>query len=152
MYAAFARDQTHGISMLVLAKLLRLIGVDQLHIGTVVGKMEGGRGPVLDCHATLNQQDLPATPDRFAQSWGTHGTVFSVASGGLSPLHLPALVEIFGTDVIIQAGGGVHGHPDGTTAGARALRQSLDAAVAGTPLAEAATTAPELARALERWG
>ena len=41
MHAAFTRNQKHGISMMVLADLARLIGVDQLHIGTVVGKLEG---------------------------------------------------------------------------------------------------------------
>ena len=38
-HAAFTRNPKHGISMLVIAKLSRLIGIDQLHIGTVVGKM-----------------------------------------------------------------------------------------------------------------
>jgi len=155
MYASFARDTTHGISMLVLAKLLRLVGVDQLHIGTVVGKMEGDRRTVVDCHeALLGNEVLPSPPrpDRLGQAWHRHRAVLSVASGGLSPLHVPALVEIFGGDVLIQAGGGVHGHPDGTRAGARALRQALDAALAGRTLAEQAQQAPELARALQRWG
>ena len=34
MHAAFTRNPRHGISMFVLAKLLRIIGVDQLHVGT----------------------------------------------------------------------------------------------------------------------
>ncbi len=36
MHAAFTRNKKQGISMLVLAKLARIIGVDQIHIGTAV--------------------------------------------------------------------------------------------------------------------
>jgi len=48
MHAAFTRKKSHGITMLALAKLMRLIGVDQLHTGTVVGKMEGERQEILN--------------------------------------------------------------------------------------------------------
>lgn len=34
--------------MLVLAKIMRLVGVDQIHIGTVVGKLVGSKDEVLD--------------------------------------------------------------------------------------------------------
>jgi ribulose-bisphosphate carboxylase large chain len=74
-----------------------------------------------------------------------------IASGGLHPGHVPDLVRIFGKDVILQFGGGIHGHPDGTAAGARAVRQALQAALAGVSLEEAAPSAPELQRALEVW-
>ena len=47
-------------------------------------------------------------------------------------------------------GGGIHGHPDGTPAGARAIVQSLKATLAGIPLSEAKDS-PELQRALEKW-
>ena len=40
--------------------------------------------------------------------------VLPVASGGLHPRLVPALLETFGNDVVLQAGGGIHGHPDGT--------------------------------------
>ncbi|MGB9841996.1 MAG: RuBisCO large subunit C-terminal-like domain-containing protein, partial [Candidatus Bathyarchaeales archaeon] len=38
-HAAFTKNPKHGIAMRVLAKILRAVGVDQLHVGTVVGKM-----------------------------------------------------------------------------------------------------------------
>ncbi|MEW6505977.1 MAG: ribulose-bisphosphate carboxylase large subunit, partial [Chloroflexota bacterium] len=38
-HAAFTKNPKHGISMKVIAKVSRIIGVDQLHVGTVVGKM-----------------------------------------------------------------------------------------------------------------
>ncbi len=140
MYAAFARDPTHGLSMLALSKCLRLAGVDQLHIGAIVGKMEGSAEDVLQTHHAI--QD------------GMFGmkSVMSACSGGMSPLEVPALLKIIGNDIIIQAGGGVHGHPDGTVAGARALRQSIDASLEGISLKEYAKTHHELARALAKWG
>ncbi|NIP40412.1 MAG: ribulose-bisphosphate carboxylase large subunit, partial [Candidatus Aenigmarchaeota archaeon] len=44
--------------------------------------------------------------------------VFAVASGGLHPGSIPKLLEKMGTNIIIQAGGGIHGHPGGSEAGA----------------------------------
>ena len=43
MHAALTRNKKHGITMLALAKIMRLIGMDQLHTGTVIGKMEGSK-------------------------------------------------------------------------------------------------------------
>jgi ribulose 1,5-bisphosphate carboxylase large subunit-like protein len=57
-------------------------------------------------------------------------------------------VETLGTDMMFLAGGGIHGHPDGSTAGARAMMAAVRAAVAGMPLNEAAQKNPELLRAL----
>ena len=46
-------------------------------------------------------------------TWGLK-PVLPVASGGLHPRLVPALMETFGNDFVIQAGGGIHGHQDGT--------------------------------------
>jgi ribulose-bisphosphate carboxylase large chain len=140
MHAAFTRSKKHGVSMLVLAKLSRLIGVDQLHIGTAVGKMEGGRGEVLGIRDAIVCDLFDMKP------------TFPVSSGGLHPGKVPALMEILGDDVIIQAGGGVHGHPDGTKAGAVAMRQAVDSVVEGVSLVDYAVKHRELQRALDRWG
>jgi ribulose 1,5-bisphosphate carboxylase large subunit-like protein len=51
-------------------------------------------------------------------------------------------------DMMFLAGGGVHGHPDGSTAGAKAMMQALHAAMAGIPVEQAAKENKELARAL----
>jgi ribulose-bisphosphate carboxylase large chain len=40
-HATYTRQKTHGVSFRVLAKWCRLIGVDHMHAGTVVGKLEG---------------------------------------------------------------------------------------------------------------
>ncbi|MFX1352243.1 MAG: RuBisCO large subunit C-terminal-like domain-containing protein, partial [Promethearchaeota archaeon] len=74
-----------------------------------------------------------------------------VASGGLHPGLIPALVDIFGRDFVVQAGGGVHGHRDGTVAGAKAMRQAVDAIMQDIPLKEYAASHGELKTALEIW-
>jgi ribulose-bisphosphate carboxylase large chain len=78
--------------------------------------------------------------------------VFPVASGGLHPGLIPQLVKIFGNDIILQFGGGIHGLKLGTHAGATAARQALDATLSGTPLREHARKHKELAAALKQWG
>ncbi|MHA1815860.1 MAG: RuBisCO large subunit C-terminal-like domain-containing protein, partial [Candidatus Heimdallarchaeaceae archaeon] len=77
---------------------------------------------------------------------------FPTASGGLYPAKIPNLVKHGGSNVIIQAGGGIHGHPDGTQKGAMAMRQALDATLKGISLEEYAKDHIELAKSLEKWG
>ena len=74
-----------------------------------------------------------------------------VAVGGLHPRLVPALMETFGNDFVIQAGGGIHGHPEGTVAGAKAMRQAVDATLDGKTLEEYAKNHKELAAALKQW-
>jgi ribulose-bisphosphate carboxylase large chain len=57
-----------------------------------------------------------------------------------------------GIDLVIQVVGGVLGHPDGPKAGAKAVRQAIEAALLGVPLDEHAKKHKELGRALEKWG
>ncbi len=139
-HAALTKNPRHGISMPVIAKVVRLIGVDQLHVGTAVGKMSEGRSEVSENIQALKQEIAGIK------------NVFPVASGGLHPGHVPSLVEFFGTDLICQAGGGIHGHPGGTVKGAVAMRQAVDGAIEGIPLSEYAKEHRELAQAIDKWG
>ena len=139
MHAAFTRSREFGISMLVIAKLARLAGVDSLHTGTVVGKMEGG------------QEEVVAINNFLRSEWYGLKTVLPTASGGLSPLLIPDLINILGKDILMTFGGGIHGHPDGSAAGARAIMQATEATLAGKSLEETTLTHPELKRALEKW-
>lgn len=151
MHAALTRNKRHGITMLALAKLYRLIGMDQLHIGTAVGKMEGPQEEVMGIRDEIVSDDVPAAEDRLPQRWWGMKPVFPVASGGLHPGHVPKLMEFMGNDVIIQMGGGIHGHPGGTTKGAMAARQAVDAVRDGKTLEEYGGTHPELAEAVRKW-
>jgi len=64
---------------------------------------------------------------------------------------VPKIMKFMGNDVVIQAGGGIHGHPRGTLAGARAMRQAVDATLQGVSLKEFAKDYEELRLALEKW-
>ncbi len=118
-HAAFTKNPKHGIAMRAIAKVTRIIGVDQLHVGTVVGKMSETQQEVLENIGALKTEMSGLKP------------VMPVASGGLHPRLVPALMEIFGKDFVIQAGGGIHGHTDGTFAGATAMRQAVSATLKG---------------------
>ncbi|NUE03361.1 type III ribulose-bisphosphate carboxylase [Halorubraceae archaeon YAN] len=139
MHAAFDRLPDHGISMRVLAQVSRLCGVDQLHTGTAdLGKL-------------ANEDTVGINEWLYGELYGMND-VLPMASGGLHPGLVPEVINRCGTNIGIQAGGGIHGHPDGTHAGAKAFRQAVDASVAGVSLEEYATDHPELAVAVEKWG
>lgn len=139
MHAVFTRDPQHGITMLVLAKLARLSGVDQLHTGTIVGKMEGEKNEVLKINQFLRSE------------WYGLKRTLPVASGGLYPALVPSLIKLLGRDIIIAFGGGVHGHPDGPYAGARAVVEAVEAIEKKVALKEYAKTHKDLRISLRMW-
>ncbi len=151
-HAAFTRNRLHGMSMLVVSDVARLIGVDQLHIGTVIGKLESPQDEVLALRDNLQRKIIEPGPTTLGQDWGRLKPVFPTCSGGLHPGLVPALIKLVGTDIIIQAGGGIWGHPDGGEAGARALRQAIDVALSGDNLQDYARSHKELQRAIDTWG
>jgi ribulose-bisphosphate carboxylase large chain len=138
-HAAFTKNQKHGIAMRVIAKVARIIGVDQLHVGTIVGKMSETKEEVLENISALKEEMNGLKP------------IMPVASGGLHPRMVPALIKNFGKDFIIQAGGGIHGHTDGTIAGATAMRQAVAATLEGKTLEKYAESHQELRTALKLW-
>jgi ribulose 1,5-bisphosphate carboxylase large subunit-like protein len=60
-------------------------------------------------------------------------------------------MEFFGKDFVIQAGGGIHGHTDGTITGAKAMRQAVDATLKEISLDEYSKKHKELREALRIW-
>ncbi len=140
MHGAITKNPEHGISMPVIAKLVRMAGGDALHTGTYgTGKM----------HADISEE----LKSKEALLGEMHGLkqMMPVASGGLHPGLIPELMEVSGNDVQIQAGGGVSGHPDGVRAGGKALSQAVDASFEGIDLREYAEDHPELKKALDKW-
>jgi ribulose-bisphosphate carboxylase large chain len=151
MHAALTRNREHGISMMVLADIARLIGIDSLHIGTGIGKMESGIQEVHEIEEEIEENNVKETEKRLQQNWYGIKPMLGVASGGLHPGHIPFLVKNLGNNISIQLGGGIHGHPYGTEAGAIAARQAVDAAVKRIPLGKYAQTHWELREALRKW-
>ncbi len=155
MHAALTKNPKHGISMLTIAKCARLIGIDTLHIGTAgVGKMIGNKQHELDIEDEIEHPNIREKDNHhlLKQNWRKIKPVMAVASGGLSSITLDKVMKIMGNDVTMQAGGGCHGHPDGTVAGAAAMRQAVDATMKKIPLRRYAKTHKELERAFEKWG
>ena len=139
MHAAFDRVENHGVAMRVLAQIARLVGVDHIHTGTAnLGK--------------LANEDTVGINDWLSNDLYGLNDVVPVASGGLHPGTVKPLLDRIGTNVMVQAGGGIHGHPDGTEAGARAFRQAVDAYRDDVAPDAYAEDHPELAAALEYWG
>ena len=140
MHGALTRNPHHGIAMRPIAKLVRSAGGDQLHTGSVSGKMGSKAGEVVADNFEITKPLSYLKP------------VFPVSSGGLHPGKVAAEISKLGTDIVLQAGGGIHGHPEGTTAGTRAMLQAAEAAVLGIPAREYSLSHPELAAALAKWG
>jgi len=140
MHGAITKNPDHGISMPVIAKIVRMAGGDALHIGTYgAGKMHADIDEELKSKETL-LRDMHGVPK-----------MMPVASGGLHPGLVPELIKNSGMEVQIQAGGGVSGHPDGVKSGAKALKQAIDAVFEGIDLREYAEEHEELKKALDKW-
>jgi ribulose-bisphosphate carboxylase large chain len=166
-HSTFTRQKTHGVSFRVICKWLRLSGVDHLHAGTVVGKLEGDKESVLGFYDILRERHNAANPMRglfFEQDWVGLHKVMPVASGGIHAGQMHQLLDLFGDDVVLQFGGGTIGHPEGIAQGATANRVALEAMVKARNegrdilgegpriLADAARFCKPLRAALDTWG
>ncbi|MEM4703218.1 MAG: type III ribulose-bisphosphate carboxylase [Candidatus Pacearchaeota archaeon] len=152
-HAAITRNKKHGISMLVIGKICRLIGLDQLHIGTVIGKMEGPQEEVIHIDQEIEKKLIKKDQKGHVleQKWFSKKPVLAVCSGGLHPRHVPFLIKNLGRNIVMQFGGGIHGHIRGTTSGARAVRQAVDAVMKNKTLEEYSKEHRELYEALNKW-
>jgi ribulose-bisphosphate carboxylase large chain len=131
-HSTYTRQKTHGVSFRVIAKWMRLAGVDHIHAGTVVGKLEGDpattRGYYDICREMYNPQALH-NGLFFDQDWGGIRRTMPVASGGIHAGQMHLLLHHLGEDCILQFGGGTIGHPMGIAAGATANRVALEAMI-----------------------
>ena len=166
-HGTYTRQKSHGVSFRVIAKWLRLAGVDHLHAGTAVGKLEGDpmtvQGYYNICRDAKTAVDLPRGIF-FEQDWGALRKVMPVASGGIHAGQMHQLLDLFGDDVVLQFGGGTIGHPMGIQAGAEANRVALETMVLARNegrdirnegpeiLQTAARSCQPLRAALDTWG
>ena len=99
----------YGIDWRVLAYLGTISGSDMIHAGMWRGYIPGDERELLSVISTIrNNNALPSL------------------SGGATPELVESIIEKFGVDIMISAGGSIHGHPDGTLGGARAFREAID--------------------------
>lgn len=148
MHAAFDRNPKHGITMYFLAKLMRLIGVDEIHSGTAIGKLVSTKKEVTQIATVLRDSNVKSP---LPQDWGSIRPALPVSSGGLHPGLIPSVMQILGNDCTLLVSGGIHGHPRGTRAGAKAVMQAIEATMNGIDLDEYAMKNQELKQALEKW-
>ncbi|MBI2045745.1 ribulose-bisphosphate carboxylase large subunit [Candidatus Pacearchaeota archaeon] len=166
MHGFITRDNSPGIhgkgklygfsiSMIVLAKLFRLLGVDSLHGGSPLAKMED-YGEAIYIKDILQAKDLKPHDKipSLGQKWWHIKPVWMTASGGLHPGDFETILNELGNDIIIQCGGGLLGHPQGIEAGVKAIEQARDAYYKGIPLKDFVRKNPnsELAAAVKLWG
>jgi ribulose-bisphosphate carboxylase large chain len=165
-HSTYTRQKIHGVSFRVIAKWMRLAGVDHIHAGTVVGKLEGDPATTRGYYDICREDFIPQQLEHgifFDQHWASLNKLMPVASGGIHAGQMHQLLDYFGEDVVLQFGGGTIGHPMGIAAGATANRVALEAMVfarnAGrdtlaegqTILEEAARSCAPLRQALEVW-
>ena len=165
-HATYTRQKTHGVSFRVICKWARLAGVDHIHAGTVVGKLEGDPATVRGFYDILREDNVPMRLENgiyFDQDWASMRKVMPVASGGIHAGQMHQLLHYLGEDVVLQFGGGTIGHPGGIQAGATANRVALEAMILarnegrdyfaeGTEILEAAArTCTPLQQALDTW-
>ena len=130
--STYARQKDHGINFRVICKWMRMAGVDHIHAGTVVGKLEGDPLMVQGFYNTLLMTNLEVNLPKgifFEMDWASLRKCLPVASGGIHCGQMHQLIYYLGDDVILQFGGGTIGHPDGIQAGATANRVALEAMV-----------------------
>ena len=139
-HGAYTRNPKHGIDSSLMSKLVRLCGGDQLHVGSVAGKFYYDTLDTMRCLSALRDE------------WGSIKPTLPVSSAGNHPGNIKANMEVMGNDMLFLAGGGIHGHPDGSTAGGRAMMQAVEAALQGIPVERAVAEYPELGKAVEKWG
>jgi ribulose-bisphosphate carboxylase large chain len=130
--STYSRQKNHGMNFRVICKWMRMAGVDHIHAGTVVGKLEGDPlmikgfyNTLLECKTEIN---LPEGLF-FAQDWASLRKCVPVASGGIHCGQMHQLIHYLGDDCVMQFGGGTIGHPDGIQAGATANRCALECMV-----------------------
>ncbi|WP_454778747.1 RuBisCO large subunit C-terminal-like domain-containing protein [Georgenia muralis] len=139
-WGALDRSADVGVSFRAYARVLRLLGADQVHVGGLRSKFWEHTASICGSVEALTAPDPVAPP------------ALPVLSSAQTVLTAAESYQTLGTeDLLVLAGGGIHGHPDGPAAGVRSLRLAWDAAVSGIPLEDVAAGKPELARAVEHF-
>ncbi|ABS73700.2 2,3-diketo-5-methylthiopentyl-1-phosphate enolase [Bacillus velezensis] len=137
---AFTSSPVYGLShALLLGKLNRYCGADFSLFPSPYGSVALPKESALAIHDECVKDDV------FHPS-------FAVPSAGIHPGMVPLLMRDFGIDHIINAGGGIHGHPKGGEGGGKAFRAIIDAVLEAQPIEEKAASCKDLQLALDKWG
>lgn len=108
----------------VICKLAGMMGVDFIHAGMIGGYYKWPEEEVVMSMSVLHEYG-----------------VMPALSCGFHPGLTDMVRDKVGNDFMANVGGAIHGHPDGTLSGARAMRQAIDR-----------THGDEYFKAVELWG
>ncbi|MCR8660617.1 2,3-diketo-5-methylthiopentyl-1-phosphate enolase [Paenibacillus endoradicis] len=143
MAGAMYPSPHYGISASVLlGKLNRLAGADLVLFPSPYGSV------------VMPKEENLAIKEVLLNDMHHLKTSFPVPSAGIHPGIVPLILKDFGIDVVVNAGGGIHGHAMGTAAGGQAFHQAIQASMSGIDLRDAASQPnhEELRIAIEAWG
>ncbi len=138
--ASWTVSQYQGVSSLVLTKLTRMCGADTMLLEPPYGKFDITKAKYIKNCITSAAKFYDLKP------------TLPMVGGGVIPGLVPQLVDDIGPDVLLGVGAGIHAHPMGPAAGAKAMRIAMDATMKGVNLREAAKSCEELACAIKIWG
>lgn len=108
----------------VVCQLAGLMGVDSIHAGMYGGYLSDSEEELNDIMTILLSNN-----------------VVPALSCGMHPGIVNMIADKFGNDFMANVGGAIHGHPGGTTSGAKAMRQAIDRVYG-----------PDYQVAVEKWG
>ncbi|HPP81792.1 MAG TPA: RuBisCO large subunit C-terminal-like domain-containing protein [Deltaproteobacteria bacterium] len=138
---AYFMSPYQGISSpVIFGKIARLCGAD----GIVIPFSLGGKGIYM-------HERFMAAIRNLTYPFGDLKPTLPMPSGGITPANVPDCINNLGIEIMIGSGGGIHAHPQGPAAGARAFRQAIDAALKGIPLDQYGREHEELGMALGIW-
>jgi len=126
-------------STLIQGKLPRLLGLDMVLVLNPYGKFPFLRDQYLRVCQNLRSRFFNIKP------------IFPMIGAGVHPGVMDKIIGDLGIDCIIGAGGAIHAHPGGPSAGTKAFFQAIEAVLSGMGLHEAAKIHDELRVALELW-
>jgi ribulose-bisphosphate carboxylase large chain len=114
----------YSISWPVMCQLATWMGVDTIQTGMIGGYSNDDPDEIYQCINILRA-----------------GNTVPALSCGFHPGMVDWVTKEVGVDYLANSGGAIHGHPGGTLAGARAMRQAVDK-----------TYGPEYKQATDLWG
>lgn len=141
MLGSVIRSEQLGIGFRAWQKIVRLSGADHLHTNGISNKFYETDAEVLDSIAAVRTPLLGVTP-----------TVPVLSSGQWGGLVHATYAAIDTTDVLMLAGGGIHGHPDGARAGVQSMRDAWASAERGESIEQALERSAPLRRAADVFG
>ena len=141
MLGGLMRSDQLGIGFRAWQKIARLSGADHLHTNGISNKFYETDAEVLDSIAAVREPLLGLTP-----------TLPVLSSGQWGGLAHATYAAVGTTDLLVLAGGGIHGHPDGAAAGVASMREAWASAARGESAGHAYENSPALRRAAELFG